>query len=180
MGDTDSDSSDGDGDEEKALEGTGNKIQISLSKSHSKEAEEATLREDADGPHEEHEFGTLGQKVTTRPRFKSSAGSASARGRKHHRSHSHSNSNSRTRGEKDAVEMDEMALDNGKKPNSSTPHSSFQLPRLAAASMASISNLEQNMPADAVLNKEGAEEFLRNFDPAIMPLGIITLEDVLE
>ena len=40
--------------------------------------------------------------------------------------------------------------------------------------------LEQSMPADAVLAKEGADEFLRNFDPAVMPLGIITLEDVLE
>ncbi|KAG6886863.1 hypothetical protein C0995_003873 [Termitomyces sp. Mi166 len=57
-----------------------------------------------------------------------------------------------------------------------TPRSSFQLPR-AAASMASMSGLEQSMPADAVLGKEDAEE---NFDPAVMPLGIITLEDVLE
>ncbi|KAK0241543.1 DUF21-domain-containing protein [Armillaria nabsnona] len=40
--------------------------------------------------------------------------------------------------------------------------------------------LEQTMPADAVLAKERAEEFLKGFDPAIMPLGIITLEDVLE
>ncbi|KAF9466711.1 hypothetical protein BDZ94DRAFT_1186817 [Collybia nuda] len=56
---------------------------------------------------------------------------------------------------------------------------SFQLPK-AAASMTSMSMLEQSMPADAVLAKEGAEEFLQNFDPAVMPLGIITLEDVLE
>ncbi|RDB21713.1 hypothetical protein Hypma_011126 [Hypsizygus marmoreus] len=55
----------------------------------------------------------------------------------------------------------------------------FQLPK-AAASMTSMSMLEQSMPADAVLAKEGAEEFLQNFDPAVMPLGIITLEDVLE
>ncbi|KNZ82305.1 Protein MAM3 [Termitomyces sp. J132] len=60
-----------------------------------------------------------------------------------------------------------------------TTRSSFQLPR-AAASMASMSGLEQSMPADAVLGKEGAKEFLKNFDPAVMPLGIITLEDVLE
>ncbi|KAG6822741.1 hypothetical protein H0H93_004901, partial [Arthromyces matolae] len=60
-----------------------------------------------------------------------------------------------------------------------TPRSSFQLPR-AAASMASMAALEQSMPADAVLGKEGAEQFLKNFDPAVMPLGIITLEDVLE
>ncbi|CAK5266051.1 unnamed protein product [Mycena citricolor] len=49
---------------------------------------------------------------------------------------------------------------------------SFQLP--------SRSGLEQSMPADAVLGKEGVAEFLQNFDPAVMPLGIITLEDVLE
>ncbi|KAH8093859.1 hypothetical protein BXZ70DRAFT_367149 [Cristinia sonorae] len=42
------------------------------------------------------------------------------------------------------------------------------------------SGREQSMPDDAVLNKEGAAEFLQSFDPAVMPLGIITLEDVLE
>lgn len=40
--------------------------------------------------------------------------------------------------------------------------------------------LEQSMPADAVLAKDAADDFLQNFDPAVMPLGIITLEDVLE
>jgi metal transporter CNNM len=58
--------------------------------------------------------------------------------------------------------------------------------------------LEQSMPADAVLAEEGANEvstticsvhnsilsvaaqFLLNFDPNVAPLGIITLEDVLE
>ncbi|KAA1470981.1 DUF21-domain-containing protein [Dentipellis sp. KUC8613] len=48
-----------------------------------------------------------------------------------------------------------------------------QLPKLA-------SGFEQSMPADAVLGKEGAHEFLMGFDPAVAPLGIITLEDVLE
>ncbi|KAJ7146409.1 hypothetical protein C8R44DRAFT_837110 [Mycena epipterygia] len=62
---------------------------------------------------------------------------------------------------------------------SKSRRTSFQLPR-AAAGMASMSMLEQSMPADAVLGKEGAEEFLQGFDPAVMPLGIITLEDVLE
>ncbi|KAJ7575985.1 hypothetical protein C8J56DRAFT_974264 [Mycena floridula] len=56
---------------------------------------------------------------------------------------------------------------------------SFQLPKVAAG-MTSLSALEQSMPADAVLAKEGAEEFLQGFDPAVHPLGIITLEDVLE
>ncbi|KAG2121615.1 hypothetical protein DEU56DRAFT_834077 [Suillus clintonianus] len=49
----------------------------------------------------------------------------------------------------------------------------YRLPRSATA-------LEQSLPADAVLTKEGAEDFLQVIDPAIMPLGIITLEDVLE
>lgn len=42
--------------------------------------------------------------------------------------------------------------------------------------------LEQTMPADAVLSKQNAEEYLASqaIDPSIMPLGIITLEDVLE
>ena len=39
---------------------------------------------------------------------------------------------------------------------------------------------EQSMPADAVLTKEGVDEFLQSVDPAVMPVGIITLEDVLE
>ncbi|KAF7792361.1 hypothetical protein EIP86_003397 [Pleurotus ostreatoroseus] len=39
---------------------------------------------------------------------------------------------------------------------------------------------EQKMPDDAVLTKEDAKGFLQNFDPAVAPLGIITLEDVLE
>ncbi|KAJ7511808.1 hypothetical protein B0H11DRAFT_1844761 [Mycena galericulata] len=56
---------------------------------------------------------------------------------------------------------------------------SFQLPKVATG-MGSMSTLEQSMPADAVLGKAGAEEFLQAFDPAVMPLGIITLEDVLE
>ncbi|KAG9312630.1 hypothetical protein JVU11DRAFT_7045 [Chiua virens] len=36
------------------------------------------------------------------------------------------------------------------------------------------------MPADALLTKRDAKDFLQGIDPAIMPLGIITLEDVLE
>ncbi|KAL0956171.1 hypothetical protein HGRIS_002331 [Hohenbuehelia grisea] len=39
---------------------------------------------------------------------------------------------------------------------------------------------EQDIPADAVLDEEGAKEFLQFIDPNIDPLGIITLEDVLE
>ncbi|KAE9405402.1 DUF21-domain-containing protein [Gymnopus androsaceus JB14] len=43
-----------------------------------------------------------------------------------------------------------------------------------------ISSLEASFPADAVLAMDGANEFLQGIDPALMPLGIITLEDVLE
>ena len=44
------------------------------------------------------------------------------------------------------------------------------------------SALEQSMPDDAVLTKASALEYLQTqgIDPAIMPIGIITLEDVLE
>ncbi|KAK1228301.1 hypothetical protein PQX77_008665 [Marasmius sp. AFHP31] len=75
---------------------------------------------------------------------------------------------------------------NGKKAKQSTEtetskgrRPSFQLPRMGAG-MGSMSQLEQSMPADAVLAKEGAAEFLQGFDPSVDPLGIITLEDVLE
>lgn len=49
-------------------------------------------------------------------------------------------------------------------------------------SMGATGAREQHMPADAVLSKEGAAEYLasQGVDPAIMPMGIITLEDVLE
>ncbi|THH14931.1 hypothetical protein EW146_g5473 [Bondarzewia mesenterica] len=40
--------------------------------------------------------------------------------------------------------------------------------------------LEQSMPADAVLGEGEAGLFLQGFDPSVSPLGIITLEDVLE
>ncbi|KAJ3783189.1 hypothetical protein GGU10DRAFT_361611 [Lentinula aff. detonsa] len=54
------------------------------------------------------------------------------------------------------------------RPKSRRP--SFQLTR-AAAGLASLSNLEQSTLSDT---------FLQGLDPAISPLGIITLEDVLE
>ncbi|KAG5641358.1 hypothetical protein DXG03_005441, partial [Asterophora parasitica] len=106
-------------------------------------------------------------------------------------------SNGSSRGVKeadDATLRDDSVLDKNFANSSSGSNSrafrgsQFQLPK-AAASMASLSMLEQSMPADAVLAKKDADEvsdlytardFLKNFDPAIMPLGIITLEDVLE
>ena len=39
---------------------------------------------------------------------------------------------------------------------------------------------EQSMPADAVLSPDAAKDFLQGFDQSVAPLGIITLEDVLE
>lgn len=58
-------------------------------------------------------------------------------------------------------------------PNDTAKEKKLRIPRSASA-------LEQSIPDDAVLTKEGAEDFLQVIDPAIMPLGIITLEDVLE
>jgi hypothetical protein len=64
------------------------------------------------------------------------------------------------------IEEQDIQKDHGKEKK-------HRIPRSATA-------LEQSMPADAVLTKKGAEDFLQVIDPAIMPLGIITLEDVLE
>jgi metal transporter CNNM len=36
------------------------------------------------------------------------------------------------------------------------------------------------VPDDALLTKQDAKDFLQGIDLAIMPLGIVTLEDVLE
>ncbi|KAF7327241.1 CNNM transmembrane domain-containing protein [Mycena kentingensis (nom. inval.)] len=40
--------------------------------------------------------------------------------------------------------------------------------------------IPEGIPADAVLGEQGANEFLQGLDPAIMPVGLITLEDILE
>lgn len=48
------------------------------------------------------------------------------------------------------------------------------------ASFVHLPKQEASMPADAVLNKENVNDFLQSFDPLVAPLGIITLEDVLE
>lgn len=48
------------------------------------------------------------------------------------------------------------------KRNSRTKVTGFQLPKVASA-MTSISNLEQSMPADAVLAKAGAAEVSKTF-----------------
>ncbi|KAN0124199.1 DUF21 domain containing protein [Russula decolorans] len=58
--------------------------------------------------------------------------------------------------------------------------SQSQSKRASLVQFALMPGLEQSMPADAVLAEEGAKEFLLGFDPNVNPLGIITLEDVLE
>ncbi|EMD35783.1 hypothetical protein CERSUDRAFT_115736 [Gelatoporia subvermispora B] len=78
------------------------------------------------------------------------------------------------RKEKDIEEGDPDA----EKARSRRPSMNIPLPNTGA--LGGRSRWEQSMPADAVLTKENAEEFLQSVDPAVMPLGIITLEDVLE
>ncbi|KAF9546037.1 DUF21-domain-containing protein [Agrocybe pediades] len=80
--------------------------------------------------------------------------------------------------EKDGPKGSEKKSDEARKKEEGRRRA-FQLPKLATG-MTSMSMMEQSMPADAVLAKAGAAEFLQGFDPAVMPLGIITLEDVLE
>lgn len=63
------------------------------------------------------------------------------------------------------VQMEDMA---GKAKKHSLAQSVFALGK------------EQSMPADAVLSADAAKDFLQGFDQSIAPLGIITLEDVLE
>ncbi|VDB84794.1 unnamed protein product [Peniophora sp. CBMAI 1063] len=45
---------------------------------------------------------------------------------------------------------------------------------------AALNNREQSMPSDAALPKDALDAYLEGFDPSVAPLGIITLEDVLE
>ncbi|KAG6895234.1 hypothetical protein C0992_002456 [Termitomyces sp. T32_za158] len=160
----DSDSSDEENEKEQDIESSGSEKSTSVKEA---EAEEATLREDRVL---QKGFGALGQTVSI-PRSRRSRNGREHREKFKVEKHEDEDDES----EKFEKEKDMALLEQPKK----TPRSSFQLPR-AAASMASMSGLEQSMPADAVLGKEGADEFLKNFDPAVMPLGIITLEDVLE
>jgi metal transporter CNNM len=97
----------------------------------------------------------------------------------------------------DAKDTVEKGEDKGEGKEGKGRRTNFQLP-VPNLNMSMV-GLEQSMPADAVLAKEGAKEvkhffslfccivlslsgiqFLQSFDPAVMPLGIITLEDVLE
>jgi metal transporter CNNM len=97
------------------------------------------------------------------------------------------------------AQVEEGSSNAGAECNTDRKRAGLNLPlkTMTGIGMISLPQLEQNMPADAVLSKEGAAQvivnshiflrvadcpmqFLKNFDPAVMPLGIITLEDVLE
>ncbi|KAI0365675.1 DUF21-domain-containing protein [Pilatotrama ljubarskyi] len=69
----------------------------------------------------------------------------------------------------DAVEMGNMQKD-------SPRHGAVQSGLAKALSI----GREQSMPDDAVLGQEQAEDFVQSMDPYVQPLGIITLEDVVE
>lgn len=119
-----------------------------------------TLHESTQGEGSEEEGST------SRPKKKHTF---SARGRRKHK-HKH------TKPEDVDLELGEVRKDE-KKDESKTKSI---LPGFTTAPSRGFWGREQDMPADAVLSTEGAEEFLQIADPAIMPLGIITLEDVLE
>ncbi|KAF9220570.1 DUF21-domain-containing protein [Gyrodon lividus] len=77
------------------------------------------------------------------------------------------------RGQLRNLDIEMGVVDGADKEGHAKDKQKFRLPR-------PTSGLEQSMPADAVLTKKDANDFLQGIDPAIMPLGIITLEDVLE
>ena len=62
----------------------------------------------------------------------------------------------------EAPSHDTSTKEEESKINSRTKVTGFQLPKVASA-MTSISNLEQSMPADAVLAKAGAAEVSKSF-----------------
>ncbi|KAJ7072531.1 hypothetical protein C8F01DRAFT_1104276 [Mycena amicta] len=82
-----------------------------------------------------------------------------------------SNSGTENAGESTGVVVKDYGAD---------PEQGVPVPAGRYRSTFQMSSLEQSMPADAVLGKADANEFLEGLDPAVMPVGIITLEDVLE
>jgi len=73
----------------------------------------------------------------------------------------------------DSSSSDDEDLEKGK--NDSPVNGSMKkVPTLASKP------LEQTMPADALLPRANVEKLLQGFDPYTSPVGIITLEDVLE
>ncbi|KAF8267101.1 hypothetical protein EI94DRAFT_1830295 [Lactarius quietus] len=78
------------------------------------------------------------------------------------------------------VEMGTVKLEQEVESERETQGSASHTKKGSFVQFALTPGLEQSMPADAVLAKESANDFLLKFDPNVAPLGIITLEDVLE
>ncbi|KAH9929143.1 uncharacterized protein B0H18DRAFT_997734 [Fomitopsis serialis] len=78
------------------------------------------------------------------------------------------------------LELGAVSTSDGKDEKKEDSKSKSRLPGLSVPPGRGFWGREQDMPADAVLSTENAEEFLQSVDPAVMPFGIITLEDVLE
>ncbi|KAF5378150.1 hypothetical protein D9615_007632 [Tricholomella constricta] len=157
MGDSDS------SDEEKDIEGSAKIAGV-------KEGDEATLRDD----------GVLDKDFAhSLPAYNQTLNSRAPKSFRGRSRIMRTVSAGRETVEMEDTEKQEQGLEGKNEEGRRASKSGFQLPK-AAAGMASRFTLEQSMPADAVLAKENADEFLKNIDPAIMPLGIITLEDVLE
>ncbi|KAI0356283.1 DUF21-domain-containing protein [Trametes cingulata] len=91
--------------------------------------------------------------------------------KKSHRKKRKSKENAAEEGQaqSDAVEMGTLQKDSPK-------HGTVQSGIAKALSM----GREQSMPDDAVLGQAQAEDFIQSMDPYVQPLGIITLEDVVE
>ncbi|OJT02653.1 DUF21 domain-containing protein [Trametes pubescens] len=87
------------------------------------------------------------------------------RRRSHKKSKSKENAAEAGQAKADAVEMGNMRKENA---------------RVSALAKAMSAGREQSLPDDAVLGREQAEDFVQSMDPYIQPLGIITLEDVVE
>ncbi|KZT57729.1 DUF21-domain-containing protein [Calocera cornea HHB12733] len=75
-------------------------------------------------------------------------------------------------GDTDSEEEDDSTANNDVEKGKPAPK------KEGAARFGIGNNLEQAMPADAVLDRDGAERFLKSLEGN--PLGVITLEDVLE
>ncbi|KZT63556.1 DUF21-domain-containing protein [Daedalea quercina L-15889] len=121
-----------------------------------------TLRESSHGDGSEEEESAL------RPKKLKGFG---ARGRRKHKA---------AKPEDVDLEMGVVNDKEGKDEKKEDSKTRSRMPTLPALPARGFWGREQDVPADAVLSTEGAEEFLQSVDPAVVPLGIITLEDVLE
>lgn len=84
------------------------------------------------------------------------------------------------RGKVEDVEMGRMEGSSESPAAASGPSETINGQKVKRGSFVQLPKAEASMPADAVLNKENVNDFLQSFDPLVAPLGIITLEDVLE